>query len=64
MVKEKAANGDGKYAQKDEKFNKKRLKKVARGMKTAGLATALNKAKSSKDKSKLPKVKPSSKAGY
>lgn len=60
-MKKMKSRGDDNYMEKDEKHDKKALKKKERSMSTAGIATALKKAKSSKDKAKLVKVKPTKK---
>ena len=49
------------YAEDDEKFDKKMLKKDAKGMKTAGLALKLKKAEKEEGYSKKPRVKPQKK---
>ncbi len=49
------------YAESDEKFDKKMLKKDAKGMKTAGLALKLKKAEKDEGYSKKPRVKPQKK---
>lgn len=46
------------YVEDDEKFDKKMLKKDAKGMKTAGLALKLKKAEKEEGYSKKPRVKP------
>jgi hypothetical protein len=54
--------GDDKYIAKDEKYNKKMKKKVAKGMKTAGIANELKESQREMGYAKLPKVKPQRKA--
>lgn len=46
-----------KFAEADEKFDRKKTKKDAKSMKTAGIATALNKAEKEEGYSKKPKLK-------
>ena len=58
------SDADDKYVIKDEKYDKKMLKKDEKSMKTAGIATALKKSQKEMGKSKKPKVKPMKKAGY
>jgi len=51
-----SVKGD-KYVEKDEKYDKKMLKKDERATKTAGIATALKKAQKEEGYSKKPKAK-------
>jgi len=52
----KKVKGD-KYVEKDEKYDKKMLKKDERATKTAGMATALKKSEKEQGYSKKPKAK-------
>lgn len=45
------------YAEEDEEFDKKRLKKEEKGMKTAGLALKLKQSEKEEGYSKQPRVK-------
>lgn len=54
----KKGKPDDKYMVKNEKYDKKLLKKEVKSMKTAGIATALKKAEKEEGKAKIPKVKP------
>jgi len=49
------------YAEDDEKYDKKRMKKDYKGMKTAGLALKLKESQSEEGYSKQPRVKPQKK---
>ena len=59
MAKVKGKN----YVEADEAYDKKSLKKDAKILKTAGLATALKKSEKEMGYSKKPKVKPQPKLG-
>lgn len=52
----KKVKGDN-YSEKDEKYDRKMVKKDARAMKTAGISTALKKAQKEEGYSKKPKAK-------
>ncbi len=58
MKGKKIKDGDDKYVDKDEIYDKKMIKKDAKCMKTAGIANKLNKAEKEMGYSKKPKVKP------
>lgn len=60
MKKQKTVKGDN-YVAKDEKYNKKMVKKTRKGMKTAGIANELKEARKEMGYSKMPKVKPQKK---
>lgn len=47
----------GNYTEKDEKYDKKTLKKERLGMNTAGIATELKESRKETGYSKKPKVK-------
>ena len=49
------------YAEDDEKYDKKMVKKDAKGMKTAGLALKLKESEKEEGYSKKPRVKPQKK---
>ena len=49
------------YAEDDEKYDKKIIKKDAKGMKTAGLALKLKQSEIDEGYSKQPRVKPQKK---
>lgn len=49
------------YAEDDEKYDKKMIKKDAKGMKTAGLALKLKESEKEEGYSKKPRVKPQKK---
>lgn len=49
------------YAEEDEKFDKKMVKKDAKGMKTAGMALKLKESEKEEGYSKKPRVKPQKK---
>lgn len=49
------------YAEDDEIFDRKRSKKEAKGMKTAGLALKLKESEKEEGYSKQPRVKPQKK---
>lgn len=49
------------YAEDDEKYDKKQVKKDAKGMKTAGLALKLKESEKEEGYSKKPRVKPQKK---
>jgi hypothetical protein len=51
------------YVEADEKFDKKSLKKDAKGMKSAGIANKLKSAEKEEGYSKKPKVKGQKKMG-
>ncbi len=61
MGKKLKNDGDPKYVAKDEKYDKKLLKKDRKGMKTAGIANELKESKKDMGYSKMPKVKPQKK---
>ena len=46
------------YVERDEKYDKKMLKKDSKGMKTAGIAVELKLSEKEQGYSKKPKVKP------
>lgn len=54
----KKSDADDKYVVKDEKYDRKMVKKDAKRMKTAGLAAALKKSQKEMGKTDKPKVKP------
>jgi len=58
MKGKKIHDGDDEYAVKDEKYGKKMVKKDAKDMKTAGIASKLKKSEKDMGYSKKPKVKP------
>lgn len=45
------------YVEKNEKYNKKRVKKEEKGMDTAGIATELKENSSKRSYSKLPRLR-------
>jgi hypothetical protein len=49
------------YAEDDEKYDKKMIKKDAKGMRTAGLALKLKESEKEEGYSKKPRVKPQKK---
>lgn len=49
------------YAVADEAYDKKKAKKVARGMRTAGIATEMKESEAKQGYSKKPGVKPQKK---
>ena len=59
----KKSDADDKYVVKDEKYDRKSVRKGVKRMKTAGLASALKKSEKEMGKTDKPKVKPMKK-GY
>lgn len=60
MAKSMKANSKikgGDYTERDEKYDKKELKKERKGMKTAGIATELKESRKDMGTTKKPKVK-------